>query len=81
MCSSDLLDVEGAEEHALNGARQTIKAHRPQLAVCIYHKKKDIYALPLFLDAMLEGYIYHIGHYHNQLNETVLYALPEELVS
>ena len=49
------LDVEGAEEHALNGARQTIKAHRPQLAVCIYHKKKDIYALPLFLDAMQIG--------------------------
>lgn len=75
------LDVERAEERVLAGARQTIKDHRPQLAVCIYHKKEDIFQLPLLMDAMLDDYVFHIGHYYHFLNETVLYAIPRELVS
>lgn len=74
------LDVEGAEERVLDGARHTIENHRPQLAVCIYHKKEDIFRLPLALDDMLTDYVFHVGHYFNFLNETVLYALPAELV-
>ena len=73
------LDVEGAEQRVLDGARRTIEAHRPQLAVCIYHKKEDIFRLPLAMDEMLDDYVYHVGHYYNFLNETVLYALPAEL--
>lgn len=73
------LDVEGAEERALHGARKTIASHRLQLAVCIYHKKEDIFRLPLLMDEMLDDYVYHIGHYCSYLNETVLYAIPREL--
>ncbi|MBI9079213.1 MAG: FkbM family methyltransferase [Pseudodesulfovibrio sp.] len=73
------LDVEGAEWEALEGARNTIATHRPQLAICIYHLKEDIYRLPLYLDNLLEDYVFHIGHYYHFLNETVWYALPKEL--
>ena len=74
------LDVEGAEAEALAGASRTLDEHRPQLAVCIYHRKHDIHELPLFLARRLENYVFHVGHYHRFLNETVLYAVPEELL-
>lgn len=73
------LDVEGAEKQALKGAQTAITQFRPQLAVCIYHKKEDIFRLPLLLDEMLDDYVFHIGHYYHYLNETVLYAIPREL--
>ncbi|QGY39348.1 FkbM family methyltransferase [Pseudodesulfovibrio cashew] len=73
------LDVEGAEARALAGAKKTIAASRPQLAVCVYHKKEDLFRLPLLLADMLDGYVFHLGHYYHYLNETVLYAIPAEL--
>ncbi|MFH1913485.1 MAG: FkbM family methyltransferase [Pseudomonadota bacterium] len=75
------LDVEGAELPALDGARRTIEVHRPQLAVCIYHLKEDFFRLPLILRERLDGYLYRLGHYSGGLHETVLYAIPEELVN
>jgi len=74
------LDVEGAELPALDGARRTIETHRPQLAVCIYHLKEDFFRLPLVLEERLDRYVYRLGHYSPGLHETVLYAIPEELV-
>lgn len=73
------LDIEGAEERALYGAKKTIADNRLQLAVCLYHKKEDIFRLPLLLDEMLDDYVFRIGHYYHYLNETVLYAIPREL--
>ena len=43
------LDVEGAERAALEGARLTLDAERPALAVALYHRTADIFALPLML--------------------------------
>ncbi|WP_419786425.1 FkbM family methyltransferase [Pseudodesulfovibrio sp.] len=73
------LDVESAEQRVLDGARRTIKNHRPQLAVCIYHLKEDFFRLPLSMAEQLENYVFHLGHYNGSLNESVLYALPAEL--
>ena len=72
------LDIEGAEAQALLGARKTITEHRPNLAVSLYHKKEDIFRLPLLLNNILKNYIFHIGHYYHYLNETILYAIPVE---
>ena len=43
------LDVEGAEQAALEGARRTIAEERPALALALYHRTADIFALPLML--------------------------------
>ena len=41
------MDVEGAELDALKGAAETIRRHRPVLAICLYHKPEDLWQIPL----------------------------------
>jgi len=73
------LDVEGAELDVLHGAENTLLRDRPQLAICIYHRKEHLFSIPLYLDSILSGYRYHIGHYSPTFWDTVWYAIPEEL--
>ena len=75
------MDIEGAELSALKGGFDTIKKHRPQLAISIYHDlSTDFVKIPLYLKETLENYKFTIGHYSPRLCETVLYAIPNELV-
>lgn len=39
------LDIEGEEENAIIGAKETIKKYRPRLLVSAYHKKDDYWRL------------------------------------
>lgn len=73
------LDIEGAEVEALEGAIETLTTHRPQLAICIYHKKEHFFKIPIFLSGLLEGYEFHIAHYTANHLETVWYGIPLEL--
>ena len=55
------LDVEGGEARALAGASQTLRRDRPALAVSVYHRTDDIFALPLMLrDALRGPYTHHL---------------------
>ncbi|MEA2073364.1 MAG: FkbM family methyltransferase, partial [Campylobacterota bacterium] len=40
------LDIEGAEQDAIEGAKETIQKYKPILAICIYHKAEDWYRIP-----------------------------------
>ncbi|HNW26431.1 MAG TPA: FkbM family methyltransferase [Candidatus Gastranaerophilaceae bacterium] len=76
------MDIEGAELMALKGAKETLKKHRPQLAICIYHSYDDLFEIPIYLDGLLEKYKFEVYHYSPNTNlETVLYAIPKELNS
>jgi FkbM family methyltransferase len=77
------LDIEGSEIEALEGAIDTIAKHRPQLAVCIYHRLDHYYKVPLFLSECTTDYVFRIGHYSARylFSETVLYAIPKELAT
>lgn len=74
------MDIEGAEMAALLGGIKTIQECRPQLAISIYHSVDDFIDIPVYLDRNLKNYHYAIGHYSAWLPETVLYAIPEELL-
>jgi len=72
------LDVEGAELETLKGAAETIKKHKPRLAVCLYHKPEDIVEIPKYIKELLPEYKLYIKHYYPYVFDTVLYAVAEK---
>jgi len=42
-------DVEGAEAEALLGSVETISRYKPTLLVSLYHRSRDIFALPIYI--------------------------------
>lgn len=56
-------DVEGSEEKAIEGARQTISAHRPKLSVALYHRNEDMFAIPLQIAALNKKYKFYLRHH------------------
>ncbi len=69
------LDIEGAEEEALYGMKDTITNYHPKLAISIYHKAADLWELPLVILKLSTSYKIYIRHYSNGLHETVCYAI------
>jgi hypothetical protein len=68
------MDIEGAELNALKGAHQIIKRSTPHLAICVYHKPKDLWDIGLWIDQNFSGkYSFYIRTYAEQTFETVLY--------
>jgi len=40
------MDIEGAEQRALDGARETIGRYTPRMAICVYHRPDDLQEVP-----------------------------------
>lgn len=74
------MDIEGSELAALRGAEQTIRRCRPKLAICVYHKREDIFEIPEYIHSLQLPYRYFLRHHERSLYETVFYAIPEEKV-
>lgn len=74
------LDVEGSELNALKGGEKTILKDRPQMAISIYHSYNDLLDIPIYLNKLLDNYSLHIDHYSPNLCETIIYAIPNELL-
>jgi len=71
------LDIEGAEQDAIDGARETIQKHRPILAICIYHKAEDWYKIPQKVLEIEKNYHIYLRHYMEGIFETVIYFIPK----
>ncbi|MEF3191932.1 MAG: FkbM family methyltransferase [Campylobacterales bacterium] len=71
------LDVEGAEKEALLGAKASILAYHPFLAVSLYHRPSDLWEIPLLIDEIAPGHydFYLRVHEHMGLS-TILYCVP-----
>lgn len=50
------MDIEGAERHALRGARRSLARFGPRLAVCIYHRSDDPAVIPEVVFAARPSY-------------------------
>ena len=68
------MDIEGAEPHALHGARQLIRANRPDLAICVYHHPAHLWEIALQIHALVPDYRFYLRNYTGFPAETVLYA-------
>lgn len=69
------MDIEGSELEALRGAENILRRDKPKLAICIYHKKEDIWEIPYYIKKVVPEYKLYIRHYSNDAHETVLYAI------
>lgn len=71
-----LMDVEGAEYEALQGAEQTIRQYRPKLNLAAYHRSADFFALPLAVHALCPDYRLYLRHHpYVPAWDTNLYAV------
>jgi FkbM family methyltransferase len=70
------LDIEGAEQDAIDGVKKSIKLYHPTLAICIYHKAEDWYKIPQKVLAIREDYKIYLRHYMEGIFESVLYFIP-----
>jgi FkbM family methyltransferase len=70
------LDIEGAEPDALMGARETIRAHAPVIAVCVYHLQNHLWTIPLMLRAWRDDYAFFLRPHNEEGWDLVCYAVP-----
>jgi FkbM family methyltransferase len=68
------MDIEGSELAALKGGESSLRRWRPKLAISLYHRPEDLFAIPLWLDSLHCGYRFFLDHYSIHHEETVLYA-------
>ncbi|WP_207264555.1 FkbM family methyltransferase [Desulfovibrio sp. Huiquan2017] len=72
------MDIEGAEQNALLGCRETIERFSPRLAISIYHLADDMVRIPAILNEMRVDYKFYLRHYTYFFGDTVLYAVPRD---
>lgn len=75
-----VMDIEGAETKALEGAQKTIVNNRPILAISIYHSNEDLVRLPQKLISIFEDrdYDFYCRNHANGISDTVFYCVPRE---
>jgi len=70
------MDIEGAETAALEGAKETIRATAPKLAISIYHSIDDLVGIPARLAAFRSDYEVFLSHATIHAEETITFARP-----
>lgn len=74
-------DVEGAEIEALKGLEKTIKKHKPNLAVSVYHKPSHLFEIALLINTWKLGYKFYLRVHEQNTFGTVLYCLQDTLIN
>lgn len=69
------MDIEGAELSALKGAADTIRQHKPKLAISVYHKPDDLITIPAYIQSLNPGYEFYLDYYTMFGDEIILYAI------
>jgi len=68
-------DVEGAELAAIEGAKETIKAFRPKLAIEMCHKNEDLVTLPQKILSYVPEYKLYLRIHTMYSKDLILYAV------
>jgi len=56
------MDIEGAEQGALRGAKGHISNSKPKLAICTYHSNSDIWKIPKMIYEMNPEYKFYMRY-------------------
>ncbi|HEX4140561.1 MAG TPA: FkbM family methyltransferase [Candidatus Methylacidiphilales bacterium] len=70
------MDIEGDEPDALRGAENLVKALRPRLALCVYHRPDHLWKIPLQAARLLPNARHYLRQHGYCGFDTVYYALP-----
>jgi hypothetical protein len=71
------MDIEGSEPEALIGATETIKTHRPVLAISAYRKREHLISLMSIISQILPSYKFGFAQHSPVVWEAVLYGWCE----
>lgn len=69
------MDIEGFELAALKGSKDTIQRWKHKLAICIYHKKEDLWEIVDYIYHLVHQYKFYMRNYEDTATELVLYAV------
>lgn len=72
------MDIEGAETEAILGARKSILASHPILAICVYHKADDLWKIPELVLSIRNDYHVYLRHYTEGVTESVMFFVPKQ---
>lgn len=73
------MDIEGSEFSALQGAEETIRKSRPNMAISVYHTPYDITQIPLWIKKVLGNDVrYYLRRHSRTVADTVLYVYPNK---
>lgn len=74
------MDIEGAEQSALRGARNHIINDYPKLMICVYHGNHDIIEIPMMIEEMRDDYDFYLRYNGNLIvpTEIVFFCIPKE---
>lgn len=67
-------DIEGYEYNMLLGAKESICANKPIMAVCIYHNAVDMFSIMCYIHSLVPAYKFSVRHHSATFDETVLYV-------
>jgi len=70
------MDIEGAELDALAGARRTIGAFSPVLAISAYHAQDHLWRVPSLIHELNADYDFYLRPHDNEMWDLVCYAVP-----
>lgn len=70
------MDIEGEESAAIEGAKETISAHNPRLAIAVYHFPGDFWRIPRQILSIRDNYEIYMRHYTECIYETVMFFIP-----
>ena len=68
------MDIEGNELSALKGASKMIVNSLPDLAICVYHRPRDLWEISTYIKNLSDKYNLYLRNYTSFPAETVLYA-------
>jgi FkbM family methyltransferase len=74
------MDIEGSEFNALKGGEKTIRMAKPVLAISIYHKSKDLWEIPLWINEVMPDANLFLRA-NNLYWDFCVYAIPSNRIS